>query len=906
MFQVDLLAITEEEQEAMRENISSLSIFIGYIPESSKSCSLCEKTFKDHWNLKRHLQRCHDITETVADDMSIVQETEYQDIQTSDSPKNPLTPSESVEEESDVDNEYYNSILNYDECEESDDGSRVDNSDFDVEENTEPNASIPLFNHILNNILDVTLSDSTKVTVFLNLPSEHIKLLAADPIKSKSIFSLPDRTPNQSVCLQQGEKWRTNTYFQQPMFTHNNVDFWSGDIVLLKDCSPNIRFLVESFDTMDTSNVFSCGYIVRTPKDGCSIGIEINHTDINIESFLSVDTTPLNTSLCCSISPDTIISLIPTHRKLLEEEHFLKRLICDGTDQENNRRKYYKVKIAPVILFSDDTSGNTSKQFNPYESWSMKCAALSFEERCSIENILFISAIPKKKGANAASLLPEIVDDLKKLENGVVMFSAEDNAYVLVVSPLLWIEADTPCHSELCGLGAPNSTYPCRKCYIKLQSRIPKLNEVEYYTNRHPTRTKDHYIQAASTPDRDTVIPDIPYFDDKNTAEELSFKNKSTDKLLELKAYDQSKDTPAEILHYILLGIAKYLITDLVKVVLNKNKKELEELFDYVKDYKNSRGISRAFTRSLTHAGSFLGRDFKVLIQILPVILAIKFADTEVLQEITPLFVRLGRLCSLVFVRSIDSQYETYISEVDSAVRSLIEALHKYDTNCKHKKHAFYMSKPKVHLLTHLPEDLRRFGPALNYETEKGEQFNKHIREHLFHTNRMNTSKDICLKFGKQYMTRHIIDGGSWIGKNGLRETRGKAIAEYMQQNSDGKFHETLLGGSREFADNNSTGLTPGRILKDNTFALFRQSNGHIIIGMVLFSKVYHLYIEYPSAHAVNNNYRLALKYADDIYTPLDELKVVCLLDMHLKVGCKYVVNLNKFGSYWSFLYSFY
>ncbi|KAL0081574.1 hypothetical protein F4703DRAFT_1758683, partial [Phycomyces blakesleeanus] len=289
----------------------------------------------------------------------------------------------------------------------------------------------------------------------------------------------------------------------------------------------------------------------------------------------------------------------------------------------------------------------------------------------------------------------------------------KDNAYVLVVSPLLWIEADTPCHSELCGLGAPNSTYPCRKCYIKLQSRIPKLNEVEYYTNRHPTRTKDHYIQAASTPDRDTVIPDIPYFDNKNTAEELSFKNKSTDKLLELKAYDQSKDTPDEILHYILLGIAKYLITDLVKVVLNKNKKELEELFDYVKDYKNSRGISRAFTRSLTHVGSFLGRDFKVLIQILPVILAIKFADTEVLQEITPLFVRLGRLCSL-----------TYISEVDSAVRSLIEALHKYNTNCKHKKHAFYTSKPKVHLLTHLPEDLRRFGPALNYKTEKGEQFN--------------------------------------------------------------------------------------------------------------------------------------------------------------------------------------
>ncbi|KAL0093360.1 hypothetical protein F4703DRAFT_1829055 [Phycomyces blakesleeanus] len=84
--------------------------------------------------------------------MSIVQETKYQDIQTNDSPKNLLTPSESVEEKSDVDNEYYNNILNYDKCEESDDGSRVDNSDFDVEKNTETNADISLFNHILNNI----------------------------------------------------------------------------------------------------------------------------------------------------------------------------------------------------------------------------------------------------------------------------------------------------------------------------------------------------------------------------------------------------------------------------------------------------------------------------------------------------------------------------------------------------------------------------------------------------------------------------------------------------------------------------------------------------------------------------------------------------------------------------------
>ncbi|KAL0086580.1 hypothetical protein F4703DRAFT_1724397, partial [Phycomyces blakesleeanus] len=118
----------------------------------------------------------------------------------------------------------------------------------------------------------------------------------------------------------------------------------------------------------------------------------------------------------------------------------------------------------PIILFTDDTSGNRSKQYNPYESWSMKFAALSYEERSSIENIHFLSAIPKKKGASGMSLLPKIVEDFKRLKNRLVMFSAKDNENVLVASPLLWIEADTPCHSELCGLRVPTSLYPCRKC----------------------------------------------------------------------------------------------------------------------------------------------------------------------------------------------------------------------------------------------------------------------------------------------------------------------------------------------------------------------------------------------------------------------------------------------------------
>lgn len=63
--------------------------------------------------------------------------------------------------------------------------------------------------------------------------------------------------------------------------------------------------------------------------------------------------------------------------------------------------------------------------------------------------LMRFSNIIKSDAASGFSLLSTIAEDLKSLEDGVVMFSAEDNEYVLVVAPVLWIEADYPCHSGL-------------------------------------------------------------------------------------------------------------------------------------------------------------------------------------------------------------------------------------------------------------------------------------------------------------------------------------------------------------------------------------------------------------------------------------------------------------------------
>ncbi|KAI9316710.1 hypothetical protein BX666DRAFT_1877986 [Dichotomocladium elegans] len=211
---------------------------------------------------------------------------------------------------------------------------------------------------------------------------------------------------------------------------------------------------------------------------------------------------------------------------------------------------------------------------------------------------------------------------------------------------------------------------------------------------------------------------------------------------------------------------------------------------------------------------SFVGRDVKIMSQQLPVILhyllhhewfnLINTREAVIEARFTCFAVR-GELASLVYIGHIQNDFEQYNILMHQKVCDLTAAIRRVEENCNtfHIAGSRVISNTsKLHMLRYLKDDLARFASAIHFESEKGEQFDKFIRKQIFHTNRHNPSGDVLSLFGRQFIFRHILDGGYWEDRD-ARVTATDAIVNYKQGLPG--FELIYLDGDREFSDNNTS-----------------------------------------------------------------------------------------------------
>ena len=103
--------------------------------------------------------------------------------------------------------------------------------------------------------------------------------------------------------------------------------------------------------------------------------------------------------------------------------------------------------MVPLILFSDDTSGNRSKKWHKFESWFLSLAGLPRHLNARLKNIHFVSC---SGSVSPLDLRGPIAQELATLETeGTLVFNAYFQEVVLVIAPLIVIVCDNPRASDL-------------------------------------------------------------------------------------------------------------------------------------------------------------------------------------------------------------------------------------------------------------------------------------------------------------------------------------------------------------------------------------------------------------------------------------------------------------------------
>lgn len=652
-------------------------------------------------------------------------------------------------------------------------------------------------------------------TFYMNPPSEILKLLVANPSTTDRLTALPDHTEGELVESYQSSKWQTHEMFQHPMVTKRirgvDKDFWIGNLVKTR----TMLAVIDRFYTMNHDTVMFEGYAVTQTQDqeGYVFVSIPEKVHVKLDEIVTVVSDQIDqTQMYFQPSVYANPSLLDQCNGLL---HKLRQRPNLKRESGDPHRRYKPVKVIPLNFFTDDMSGNRTKKHNKFDSWIMVPAALPLKERHALENTAFICT---DHALSAMEMLPAIVKDLLLLENGVEMMLPGGEA-VIVTAPLQFITADNARHSEIASSRGAISSKPCRKCEweVKTPAR-PDGGDYDAAPRSESVVSEMYRRYLSSGCDQSHLV-------DK----EAGYKLVGGQALLALKSFDTMLDCPIELLHTIMLGVGKNLVKSLLQDHLKPQEKhQLEKgLFGYV-----SKGFTRKLRSSLRLHGSFLGRDYKILIQQIPVVLnqlmqagSIRDNDQGV-QLIRNCFDDLGRLVSLVYISKIKSKSNMYLTEVATAYRHLRSSVLSHDEFRKAKfprrqTRGIYKSS-KMHILHHLVDDIQRFGSAVFYETEKGEQFNKFIRECLFRTNRHNPSRDTAVAFAKRMMAKHVLTGGSWF--LGGHNSPLKATEKVLRCSS------TFESVIRNFANNDDDKL----LVKLGSTGIFRNKYGNLLIGEVV------------------------------------------------------------------------
>ncbi|TRM55333.1 hypothetical protein BD626DRAFT_444655 [Schizophyllum amplum] len=453
--------------------------------------------------------------------------------------------------------------------------------------------------------------------------------------------------------------------------------------------------------------------------------------------------------------------------------------------------------VVMVPLWADDVSGNKSKQYNKHMNTYMANSNLPGRLLQQEYFVRFVSTSPH---ASSPEQFAAVRDQINAThQKPIHCFNAQTQRECAVILRVPGLPADNPQQSEEASHIGGNGLCPCRKCTLGgpvPAKQIPFKQTTEGYHTYHyagiarsaseireelrrqldtamlgvdatvkqmqtASGTKDkvtqHWIglllskasdMKKADPQRspDDIVTELRVWLDGQPGDKMN-------PLLDIAGLDPSQDTPVEILHTILLGVMKY-----AWYILHTSWTEQErQLFTIRLQSTDIDGLSIAPIRAgymMQYRNNLIGKDFKALMQTVPFHLHDISEQSDKHPERFTLLKAIGELGAMLWAHTIDNM-DQFLSDIEILTANVLDTFDVVD--CKK-----ITTKIKLHLLPHLVEDIRRFGPAIRNSTEVFECFNAVFRLCSVLSNHQAPSRDIAVKLSSFDRVKHIVSGGYW------------------------------------------------------------------------------------------------------------------------------------------------
>lgn len=239
---------------------------------------------------------------------------------------------------------------------------------------------------------------------------------------------------------------------------------------------------------------------------------------------------------------------------------------------------------------------------------------------------------------------------------------------------------------------------------------------------------------------------------------------------LDENGWDVTQSTPVEALHTYLLGPVKYLLRATKDALSAEDLDHFQVILESLSTEGLPCGSQLRAGYMLEHEKSLVGKELKLCAQLFPLAMATLRLGGRGTESLHLAWIALGRLGKAIYTREIPrSDLEVYLTELDAALVSFYDAysqLLPFDV----------IYKPKLHMLSHLSDDIRSFGPASIFSSERFEADNTIIRNASILTNKSAPSLDILTRLDTASLLRFILQGGQLVAKNGKLQSSGDSV----------------------------------------------------------------------------------------------------------------------------------